>query len=259
MWMDSEGITDGKKFWLDTVKGLSKSVSPVPSATSLLPPSVRVGIESVTNYNFYQGRSIYPNWMDDIKSPEKRKTKGTSETSIALGEQLNMSPALVENALRGTFASSANYITDAGDYILNSVKKWNGEEIPEKPTSPMDIPIVRAFTVREPTGNVSDSVRVFYDLLQESKYYNSDLDDLKGKEKSKYKQDNVVMGKSYNTIKRSAKSIAKLNKSRNKIYENVAMDGDTKRDRLKILDDKILYYARRANDKVNEELKRAEK
>lgn len=259
MWMDSEGITDGKKFWLDTVKGLSKSVSPVPSATSLLPPSLRVGIESITNYNFYQGRSIYPNWMDDIKSPEKRKTKGTSETSIALGEQLNMSPALVENALRGTFASSADYITDAGDYILNSVKEWNGEEIPEKPTSPMDIPIVRAFTVREPTGNVSDSVRVFYDLLQESKYYNSDLDDLKGKEKSKYKQDNVVMGKSYNTIKRSAKSIAKLNKSRNKIYENIAMDGDTKRDRLKILDDKILYYARRANNKVNEELKRAEK
>lgn len=259
MWMDSEGITDGKKFWLDTAKGLSKSVSPVPSATSLLPPSVRVGIESVTNYNFYQGRSIYPNWMDDIKSPEKRKTKGTSETSIALGEQLNMSPALVENALRGTFASSADYITDAGDYILNSVKKWNGEEIPEKPTSPMDIPIVRAFTVREPTGNVSDSVRVFYDLLQESKYYNSDLNDLKGKEKSKYKQDNAVIGRSYNTIKRSAKNIAKLNKSRNKIYENVAMDGDTKRDRLKILDDKILYYAKRANDKVNEELKRAEK
>ena len=258
MWMDSEGITDGKKFWLDTVKGLSKSVSPVPSATSLLPPSLRVGIESITNYNFYQGRSIYPDWMNDL-SPEKRKTKGTSETSIALGKQLNMSPALVENALRGTFASSADYITDAGDYILNSVKEWNGEEIPEKPTSPMDIPIVRAFTVREPTGNVSDSVRVFYDLLQESKYYNSDLDDLKGKEKSKYKQDNVVMGKSYNTIKRSAKSIAKLNKSRNKIYENVAMDGDTKRDRLKILDDKILYYARRANDKVNEELKRAEK
>jgi len=258
MWMDSEGITDGKKFWLDTVKGLSKSVSPVPSATSLLPPSLRVGIESITNYNFYQGRSIYPDWMNDL-SPEKRKTKGTSETSIALGKQLNMSPALVENALRGTFASSADYITDAGDYILNSVKEWNGEEIPEKPTSPMDIPIVRAFTVREPTGNVSDSVRVFYDLLQESKYYNSDLDDLKGKEKSKYKQDNVVMGKSYNTIKRSAKSIAKLNKSRNKIYENVAMDGDTKKDRLKILDDKILYYARRANDKVNEELKRAEK
>tara|TARA_R110002012_G_scaffold22589_5_gene77886 strand:- start:274 stop:4392 length:4119 start_codon:yes stop_codon:yes gene_type:complete len=258
MWMDSEGITDGKKFWLDTVKGLSKSVSPVPSATSLLPPSLRVGIESITNYNFYQGRSIYPDWMNDL-SPEKRKTKGTSETSIALGKQLNMSPALVENALRGTFASSADYITDAGDYILNSVKEWNGEEIPEKPTSPMDIPIVRAFTVREPTGNVSDSVRVFYDLLQESKYYNSDLDDLKGKEKSKYKQDNVVMSKSYNTIKRSAKSIAKLNKSRNKIYENVAMDGDTKRDRLKILDDKILYYARRANDKVNEELKRAEK
>ena len=112
--------------------------------------------------------------MNDL-SPGKRKTKGTSETSIALGEQLNMSPALVENALRGTFASSADYITDAGDYILNSVKEWNGEKIPKKPTSPMDIPLVRAFTVREPTGNVSDSVRVFYDLLQESKYYNSDL------------------------------------------------------------------------------------
>tara|TARA_R110000796_G_scaffold110905_1_gene222450 strand:+ start:1593 stop:6038 length:4446 start_codon:yes stop_codon:yes gene_type:complete len=258
MWMDSEGINDGKKFWVDTAKGLSKSVSPVPSATGLLPPSVRVAIESITNYNFYQGRNIYPNWMDTL-SPEKRKTKGTSETAIALGKQFEMSPALVDNALRGTFASGAEYITDAGDIILNSVKKWNEEEIPETPTSPMDIPIVRAFTVRDPTGNVTESVRIFYDLVEQAGFIKSDLKDLKGKEKSQYKKDNQVIYKSRNAIKFSAKKIARLNKKRNVIYESLSLNADQKRDRLKQLDDRILAYARRANDKVDKELRRAEK
>ncbi len=258
-WADSEGLPDGKNLAYELTKGTLKSFSPVPSATSILPPPIRTAIETATNHNFYQDRDIFPSWMEDQKAPAKRFTKGTSETAKALGEQFDMSPALIDNALRGTFATGAVYMTDAGDYILNSIKEWNGEEIPEDPTSVMDIPLLRAFMVRDPTGNVSETVRVFYELHNEARQYKDSLDDLKGAEKTAYKNENMIMRKSYNTIKRSGKSIAKLNKRRNKIYESVSMDADTKRDRLKILDDKILYHGKRATDKVNKELEQDKK
>lgn len=258
-WADSEGLPDGKNFAYELIGGTLQSVSPVASTTFFMPPPIKVAIETATNHNFYQDRDIFPSWMEDQKAPAKRFTKGTSETAKALGEQFDMSPALIDNALRGTFATGAVYMTDAGDYILNSIKEWNGEEIPEDPTSVMDIPLLRAFMVRDPTGNVSETVRVFYELHDEAKQYKDSLDDLKGAEKTAYKNENMVMRKSYNTIKRSGKSIAKLNKRRNKIYESVSMDGDTKRDRLKILDDKILYHGKRATDKVNKELEQDKK
>lgn len=258
-WADSEGLPDGKNLAYELIGGTLQSVSPVASTTFFMPPPVKVAIETATNHNFYQDRDIFPSWMEDQKAPAKRFTKGTSETAKALGEQFEMSPALIDNALRGTFATGAVYMTDAGDYILNSIKEWNGEEIPEDPTSVMDIPLLRAFMVRDPTGNVSETVRVFNELHDEAKQYKDSLDDLKGAEKTAYKNENMVMRKSYNTIKRSGKSIAKLNKRRNKIYESVSMDGDTKRDRLKILDDKILYHGKRATDKVNKELEQDKK
>ncbi len=258
-WADSEGLPDGKNLAYELIGGTLQSVSPVASTTFFMPPPVKVAIETATNHNFYQDRDIFPSWMEDQKAPAKRFTKGTSETAKALGEQFDMSPALIDNALRGTFATGAVYMTDAGDYILNSIKEWNGEEIPEDPTSVMDIPLLRAFMVRDPTGNVSETVRVFHELHDEAKQYKDSLDDLKGAEKTAYKNENMVMRKSYNTIKRSGKSIAKLNKRRNKIYESVSIDADTKRDRLKILDDKILYHGKRATDKVNKELKQDKK
>jgi hypothetical protein len=73
--------------------------------------------------------------MDDLP-PEERKTRYGSRSAEEIGKILGVSPAKVDNALRGTLAGSAQYVTDAGDYILNEVDKWNGEEIPARPTSP---------------------------------------------------------------------------------------------------------------------------
>jgi hypothetical protein len=70
--------------------------------------------------------------LDDLP-PEDRKAKYTSQTAIEIGKILGVSPALVDNALRGTIAGSADYVTDAGDFIINQVREWNGEAIPERP------------------------------------------------------------------------------------------------------------------------------
>ena len=78
---------------------------------------------------------------------------------------------------------------------------------PNKPV--MDIPILRAFMVRDPTGgNVSETVRVFYELHDEAKQYKDSLNDLKRLENLATKTKTWVMRKVFNnTIKRSSKSI----------------------------------------------------
>ncbi len=63
-WMGTEDMQEGQKFWLDIVKGVVGSVSPIYDPSAVIPPLVKVAIESTANYNFFQGRPIYPARLD---------------------------------------------------------------------------------------------------------------------------------------------------------------------------------------------------
>ena len=222
------------------------SVSPIYDPSAAIPPLIKVAIEDVTNYNFFQGRRLHPDWMDDL-APEERKTKGTSETAVEVGKLLGVSPAKVDNTLRGLIAGSAQYVTGAGDAIINAVKEYNEEDIPEKPTTPTDTPLLRAFTMQFPSGSRAESTQEMYDLLQLGRQANNTWKKLKGDEKQKFREENRVILNSLPALESSSKQMAKLNKRRNKIYEDVFMSGSDKEAELRILDDQILERARRGN------------
>jgi hypothetical protein len=246
-WMANEGIKDGAEFWGDLVKGVVGSVSPIYDPSAAIPPLIKVAIEDITNYNFFQGRRIYPDWMDDL-APEERKTKGTSETAVEVGKLLGVSPAKVDNTLRGLIAGSSRYVTDAGDFIINKVKEYNNEEIPEKPTTPTDTPLIRAFTMQFPSGSRAESTQEMYDLLQLGRQAKNTWETLEGDERQKFREENKVILNSLSALESSAKQMAKLNKRRNKIYEDVFMTGSDKEAELRILDDQILERARRGRE-----------
>jgi hypothetical protein len=242
-WTANEGIKDGAEFWGDLVKGVVGSVSPIYDPSAAIPPLIKVAIEDITNYNFFQGRRIYPDWMDDL-APEERKTKGTSETAVEVGKLLGVSPAKVDNTLRGLIAGSSRYVTDAGDFIINKVKEYNNEEIPEKPTTPTDTPLIRAFTMQFPSGSRAESTQEMYDLLQLGRQAKNTWETLEGDERQKFREENKVILSSLSALESSAKQMAKLNKRRNKIYEDLFMSGSDKEAELRILDDQILERAR---------------
>jgi hypothetical protein len=242
-WTANEGIKDGAEFWGDLVKGVVGSVSPIYDPSAAIPPLIKVAIEDITNYNFFQGRRIYPDWMDDL-APEERKTKGTSETAVEVGKLLGVSPAKVDNTLRGLIAGSSRYVTDAGDFIINKVKEYNNEEIPEKPTTPTDTPLIRAFTMQFPSGSRAESTQEMYDLLQLGRQAKNTWETLEGDERQKFREENTVILNSLSALESSAKQMAKLNKRRNRIYEDVFMSGSDKEAELRILDDQILERAR---------------
>jgi hypothetical protein len=256
-WGHSEGNKDVQKFWTEIAKGTVGSISPIYDPSALFPPLVRVSVESVTNYNFFQGRNIYPAWMEDLP-PEDRKTRYGSRSAEEIGKVLGVSPAKVDNALRGTLAGSSKYVIDAGDYILNEVDKWNGEEIPARPTSLLDLPMIRAFAIRFPTGSSSESVNLFYRSSKLIRQGTKKLDNLRGEERSKYREENIALVRSEKAFNSSAKNIRRLNKRRNLVFDNLVMTGKEKETELRGLDDLILAQARRANSVLANNIKRLE-
>ena len=253
-WMATENIEDGKKFWFDLVVSTVGSISPVYDPSAIVPTLPKIIAESVTNYNFFQGRSIYPDFLDDLP-PEERKAMYTSQTAIEIGKILGVSPALVDNALRGTIAGSADYVTDAGDFIINQVKEWNGEAIPERPTSIMDIPVIRAFSMRPPTGSGAQSVNTFYDLAQEAKQIKNKMRDLTGDDRQNYREKNLVMAKTLPYIESNMNIIKEANRRRNAVYENMVMTSDQKAEELRRLDDMILDRSRKVLERFIENMK----
>ena len=245
-WTAHEGLEDGKEFWGDLVKGVIGSVSPIYDPSAAIPPLIKVTIEDVTNYNFFQGRRIHPDWMEDL-APEERKTKGTSETAVEIGKALGVSPAKVENTMRGLIAGSAQYVTGAGDFIINKVREYNDEEIPVKPTTPTDTPLIRAFTMQFPSGSRAESTQEMYDLLQLGRQAKNTWKKLEGDEKQKFREENQIILSSLPALESSAKQMAKLNKRRNKIYEDLFMTGSEKELELRVLDDQILERAKKGN------------
>ena len=245
-WGQSKGIKDVQDFWIQLVKGVAGSISPIYDPSAAIPPLVKVTIENVANYNFFQGRNVYPAWMEDLP-PEDRKTRYGSRSAEEIGKVLGVSPAKVDNALRGTLAGSAQYVTDAGDYILNEVSRWNGEEIPARPTSRLDIPQIKAFAMRFPTGSSSESVNLFYRSSKLIRQAANKIDDLRGEERSKYREENIALVRSEKAFNSSTKNIRRLNKRRNLVFDNLVMTGKEKETELRRLDDLILDQARRAN------------
>ena len=253
-WGQSKGIKDVEDFWLQLVKGVVGSISPIYDPSAAIPPLVKVTIENISNYNFFQGRNIYPAWMDDLP-PEERKSRYTSRTAEEIGEILGVSPAKVDNTMRGLLAGSSKYVTDAGDYLLDEVDKFNGKEIPAKPTSIMDVPLIRAFAMRPPTGSVAESTGVFYDSAKLIRQAGNKLDDLRGEERAAYREENIALIRSKKVFNAATKNISRLNKRRGLIYENLGMTGDEKRDDLKVLDDLIREQAKRANSVLARNIK----
>ena len=245
---------DGVKLWNDVTLGTISALSPVYDPSALIPPLVKVTMENVSNYNYFQGRNIYPAWMDDLPASE-RYSKYTSETSKLIGEELNISPAKIDNALRGTLAGSSQYALSASDFIINEARKWSGEEIPEKPTSPVDTPLLRAFNMRDPTGSTATSVQMFYESAGLIRQTNNKLRNLTGEERSQYREDNRVLIESKSAFNAATKNIRKINKRRDLIYNDLDMSGEEKKEELKFLNNLILIRAKKANDILENKIK----
>lgn len=250
MWGYQGNKPEGKAAWQDMAMGLAGSFSPVYDPAALIPPLAKVYLEDVTNYNFFTGRSVYPDWMEKL-DPEFQSQKYTSETAKFLGSQLDMSPAKIDNALRGQLAGSADYLTGAGDRIIKQVKEWNGEDVPEEPRTASDIAVLKAFAVRRPAGYRSQSAKYFFENFDEAQKKHNSANQLDGQKKKEYLEKHRVVLSQYAPLNSAFKGMKDLQKQVDAVYENATMTAETKVKKINMLEDKITEIARQANNNYN--------
>lgn len=257
-WSHQNNNPVGKSIYEEVLAGMWMSLSPVSDATGLLPPPAKIGLEIATNWNFYRGQSIYPDYLDDLE-PELRATPYTSETARVLGEKFNVSPANVDALLKGTFASSSKYITGAGDMILGQVREFNDQPYSERPTSALDTPVLGSFLTRPVISGSSITGNTFYDLSQEVKIKSNSLKSYSGEKAKKYRQENQFMFSQEGQVKRAAKKIAKLNKKRRQVRGDMRMSADQKAKRLEQLDRQVYERAKQSVEQYLKGLEKYEK
>jgi len=244
-WMYQKEMPEGKELF-DMLGGFFNSVSPITDVGGFMPPILRVSVENIANYNFFTGRELYPKYLDSLE-PAERKRKYTSETAQLLGQKLNVSPAKIENAISGLIGTSSRYLIDAGDFIINSVKEYNGEEINEKPSSLNDIPVIRSFVIREPQGYQTKSVNDFFDIYKELEQKSKTYKKKTGEEKREYYEKNKQQIRAYKRMKGQYDRMKDINKRIDKIYDNKNLSGDEKKDRIKPLAQRVSAIAFEAN------------
>ena len=251
MWLDSEGRTDGKKLVEEVGKGIVSSLSPVYDPSGVMPSVFKTYVENVANYDFFKDQRIYPDWMDSLP-PEQRKSSYTSDTAVAIGEAIGYSPAKIEKIITGSLATSGKYVLDAGDFLIDSVKKYNDEPIIERPSSITDIPLVRAFTMRHPTGSASQSLPDFYELSTLAKQIKNGYKN--ASDRREYRKDNYVMFRSMQGIENAMKRIKKENDRIKRIRNHRTMSAQQKEEALLKANNRNLATAQGALERFNKNL-----
>ena len=257
-WSHQNNNPVGKSIYEEVLAGMWMSLSPVSDATGLLPPPAKVGLEIATNWNFYRGQSIYPDYLDDLE-PELRASPYTSETARYLGEKFDVSPANIDALLKGTFASSSKYITGAGDMILGQVREFNDQPYSERPTSALDTPVLGSFLTRPVISGSSITGNTFYDLSQEVKIKSNSLKSYSGEKAKNYRRENQFMFSQEGQVKRAAKKIATLNKKRRQVRGDMRMSADQKAKRLEQLDRQVYERAKQSVEQYLKGLEKYEK
>ena len=250
-WMYKEDKPQSKAYWEDVLKPLVSSVSPIVDVSGTLPPWIKMAIEQQTNFNFFQDRAAYPDYLDDLE-PELRKGPNSSLTAVALGEKFNISPYKIDTMLQQTLAGTAKYVTGAGDLILQQTQDAN--TLSNKPTSFRNNPLTKSFNVNDPIGPNSKTVSNFYDIADIVKITVNSVKEYTGEKEDKYRRDNEFIFNLAPTVRSSVKRITKLNKLRREVRTSLVLSGDAKAKELKLLDKELFEVAKDITSRWDKEL-----
>lgn len=249
-WLD----TKDPEMMKDVLLEILGQGAPNPMPTAILPV-----IESLTNYSFFMARKIVPDSRKNMP-PELQYTGWTSAFSKKLGEWLNMSPAKFENVVRGWTGGLGAYSLD----ILGGILKGTGisSDIPEPSPTLADIPVVKAFVVRNPYGSSGETVNKFYELLEEYQKGESYLKEMHSLgEQGKFEtykaahpellfyydfENDVFYSAAARYLRRVARDLSELRQKQDEIYKSRTMTPEEKRAKIDEIDILKTEVARRA-------------
>jgi len=156
---------------------LKDQIGAFSTVTGMLPDFIRPALELQTNQSFFTKQPIVPRYLEK-SLPEYQYTEYTSATGKLIGKFLAEttngtmgSPASFDHIVNSWTGTLGRYALELSDALL---KKFGVVDEPQDPVSSLsDIPFVRAFVVRNPSGG-SEYVERFYNKFNKiSKKLNS--------------------------------------------------------------------------------------
>lgn len=155
------------------------------SGLAPIPDIAKPFMESWSNRSLFTNLPIIPYGTEkfaDLKMPEYQYNEYTSETAKVLGKILSEitggnigSPARIDSIVQNWTGTLGQYAVDVSDYAL---RKSGLIDAPVKPETRLeDIPVIKAFLVRNPSGS-SAYIEKFYQKSKQAQAYNALLNKL---------------------------------------------------------------------------------
>ena len=243
-----EGITtDTDIDWVNQAKNIYDNLNVVGDISGILPPLVKWKFEDKYNKNFYTGQDIVPSYLVEV-DPAEQYTDRTSELAKEFGK-LGLSPIKVEHFITTLGAGLMKDFLNLYDATRNTVK----EDRPAREAGEM--PVIRGFVAREPTGYNSMSVQKFMDEYKKLEMVNNTL---KKKEREESADADAYADKHekeldlFEELKGYNKEIKDLNLEINDVSKDDSLSPREKRKELRDLRKEMTSVAREALDTIKE-------
>jgi hypothetical protein len=218
-------------------------------------------VEGAANFNWFTKRPIEDASIQNLPA-ELRAKPWTSELAKAAGPLIGISPVKMEHFVRSMSGGlGANYIFPGIDLALRKAGVLDDIPQPAKDTIER-IWGVRAFFSKPPTGYRAKTVNDFFENYQEIGQSDQGWKMLWGagriKELDKFLADHPE-AMFTRVARKQIAAMAEIKKTRNAIYQSHTLTADQKKERLDVLDDKIVTLARAGNVLMDPEVSRAVK
>lgn len=129
MYGEDPGNTE--KTWQSLIKAFGSPIDPgsVNQAIgSAIPFQLKSGIEAVSNFDFYSGKEIVPDWLkeENPDEPYKQAFDNSSSTAKLIGKALGISPLIVNNFLSDTTGEFGRNVIWSSDTALEALGAEGG-------------------------------------------------------------------------------------------------------------------------------------
>ncbi len=244
----------------ELLKGVLLSAAETGSP-GFIPQALLPIIENLTNFNFFKGREIVPKSRQSLP-PELQYTRYTTTVSKEVGELINYSPAKIDNLINAWTGGLGRYATN----ILDAILEGTGivPTIPEPSPTLADVPVLKAFIVRDPFGAQNESVNKFYEKMEDYQKNENALkqflktgDIIKFNElKEKHPEllffydleNDVAYSASARYLRKVARDLSELRKRQDEVFKHKAMTSEEKRIKIDEIDRLKVGVAKRALD-----------
>ena len=221
------------------VKSIKESALP-----NFIPTGLVSTIEWWANKSMFTGRPVVPQHLENLPA-QHQALPWTSEFSKGMAKMFNevgieVSPIKLDQAIFGLTAGAGRTVLKATDPLLRDA------DAPEKPAGTMsDIPGLRAFSVRFPTGS-AESLQKFYTKLEELDKKHAAMDFARKTPGVDVERMTPTEIRARNILRKSRTRLQNLSRAVRQAEASDTLTGAEKRARIDELSERKLDIAQRA-------------